>query len=306
MKEFKNIPSKLYEKTNDWISKEKNLTKSKYSNFPESKPKPRRIMSASASHSHRNLPQGQSLIPNPNFNNFKISNQNKNKFSSMFDKYYHDKMVQKKLIPSPEEELAQKRKEDLDYQFEAHLRDLRAINNIESQINEQYETIKKRQLKAFTPSVNERGIILQKNNKNYVEENKQKIIKGQIQPKKSNRNNINKSDQNPFHKEYGKTPQYLKNMKLEAEKQKEIDKLRKEQEKYPKGTRLLTEDERLFTLNKLLESKKEIENLITKLPITMSSQAMKNKQEELFKKLDEMEKAIATLNKKKVFVKVDS
>ena len=75
--------------------------------------------------------------------------------------------------------------------------------------------------------MNERGIILQKNNKNYVEENKQKIIKGQIQPKKSNRNNINKSDQNPFHKEYGKTPQYLKNMKLEAEKQKEIDKLKK-------------------------------------------------------------------------------
>ena len=36
MKEFKNIPSKLYEKTNDWISKEKILTKSKYSNFPES------------------------------------------------------------------------------------------------------------------------------------------------------------------------------------------------------------------------------------------------------------------------------
>ena len=30
MKEFKNVPSKLYEKTNDWITKEKNLTKTKY------------------------------------------------------------------------------------------------------------------------------------------------------------------------------------------------------------------------------------------------------------------------------------
>ena len=38
----------------------------------------------------------------------------------------------------------------------------------------------------------------------------------------------------------------------------------------------------------------------------MSSQAMKNKQEELFQKLDEMEKAIATFSRKKVFVKVDS
>ena len=54
MKEFKNIPSKLYEKTENWIAKEKNLTKAKYpNNFNESKPKPRRIMSASAAHSHR-------------------------------------------------------------------------------------------------------------------------------------------------------------------------------------------------------------------------------------------------------------
>ena len=40
MKEFKNIPSKLYEKTENWITKEKNLTKAKYpNNFNESKPK---------------------------------------------------------------------------------------------------------------------------------------------------------------------------------------------------------------------------------------------------------------------------
>ena len=302
MKEFKNIPSKLYEKTNDWITKEKNLTKTKYP-YHETKPKPRRIMSASASHSHRVLPPGHILIPNPNYNNFKNS---KNDGVSMFENYYHDKMVEKKLIPSLEEEKAQQKKDDLDYQFEAHLRELRACNNIESQINEQYESIKKAQLKANTPSVNDKGVILQKNNKNYVEENKQKIIKGQVQKKISVNNNVNKLEQNPFHKEYGKTPKYLQNMKIEAEKQKEIDKLKKEQEKYPKGTRLLTEDERLFTLNKLLESKKEIENLVAKLPITMNSQAVKNKQEELYKKLDEIDNAIATFSRKKVFVKVDS
>ena len=302
MKEFKNIPSKLYEKTNDWITKEKNLTKTKYSNYPELKQKPRRIMSASASHSLRNLQPGQSPIPIPNYQNFKINND---KVSSMFDNYYHDRMVQKKLLPSPEEELARKKKEDLDYQFEVHLRELRACNNIESQINEQYESIKKAQLKANTPSLNEKGIILQKNNKNYIEENKQKIIKGQIQQKKYN-NIINKSAQNPFHKEYGKTPKYLKNMKKEAEKQKEIDKLKREQEKYPEGTRLLSEEERLLTLNKLLESKKEMENLVAKLPITMSSQTIRNKQEELYKKLDEIEKAISTFSRKKVFVKVDT
>ena len=303
MKEFKNIPSKLLEKTENWINKEKNLTKTKYSNiFQESNPKPRRIMSASASHSHRNLGPGSVPISN----NYKITN-NKNNGISMFEKYYHDKMVEKKIIPSQEEEKAQQLKEDLDYQFEAHLRELRAYNNIESQLNDQYETIKKAQIKANTPSLNEKGVILKKNNnKNFIEENKQKVIKGEIPKKKIPINNINKSNENPYHKEYGKTPKYLQNMKIEAEKKKESDKLKLEQEKYPKGTRLLSEEERLFTLNKLLESKKEIENLVAKLPITMNSQAVKNKQEELYKKLDEIDNAIATFSRKKVFVKVDS
>ena len=304
MKEFKNIPSKLYEKTDDWIAKEKNLTKTKYSNFQESKPKPRRIMSASASRSHRNLQPGINQMPNPDFINYKITNGNKGT-SSMFENYYHDKMVEKKLIPSAEEEKAEQQKLDLDYQFENHLRELRACNNIESQLNEQYETIKKAQLKANTPGINERGLILEKNNKNYLEENKKKISNGEIK-KKTGVNTFNKSYENPYHKEYGKTPQYLKNMKIEAQKKKKIDELKKEQEKYPKGTRLLSEDERIFTLNKLLESKKEIENLVAKLPITMNSQNAKNKQDELYKKLDEIDNAIATFSRKKVFVKVDS
>ena len=304
MKEFKNIPSKLYEKTDDWIAKEKNLTKTKYSNFQESKPKPRRIMSASASRSHRNLQPGINQMPNPDFINYKITDRNKGT-SSMFDNYYHDKMVEKKLIPSAEEEKAEQQKLDLDYQFENHLRELRACNNIESQLNEQYETIKKAQLKANTPGINEKGLILEKNNKNYLEENKKKISNGEIK-KKTGVNTFNKSYENPYHKEYGKTPQYLKNMKIEAQKKKKIDELKKEQEKYPKGTRLLSEDERIFTLNKLLESKKEIENLVAKLPITMNSQSAKNKQDELYKKLDEIDNAIATFSRKKVFVKVDS
>ena len=115
------------------------------------------------------------------------------KAPSMFENYYHDKMVSKRLIPSQEEEKAQQMKDNLDYQFESHLRELRACNNIESQINEQYESIKKAQLKANTPGLNDKGIILQKNNnKNFIEENKQKIIKGEIPKKTQINNNVNK------------------------------------------------------------------------------------------------------------------
>ena len=302
MKEFKNIPSKLYEKTEDWIEKEKNLTKTKFGNFDEPNVKPRRIMSASVSKTQR--VRHPSFTPNPNYHilNQDIKFNNKKEVGSMFDNYYHNKLVEKNLLPSQAEEMEKRKKEDLDFQFENHLRELRACNNIESQLNEQYESIKKVQLKANTPTIKEKGLILEKSNKNYIEENKQMVTNGQIPKKIRN----NQSMQNPFHREYGKTPRYLQNMKIEAEKQKEIDLLKKEEEKYPKGTRLLSEEERVFTLNKLLESKKEIENLLSKLPITMASQAAKNKQEELYKKLDEIDNAITTFSRKKVFVKVNS
>ena len=123
-------------------------------------------------------------------------------------------------------------------------------------------------------------------------------------------NNNNKfkkhnSKEKAYHKEFGKTPKYLENMKIEAQKKKEIEKLKKETSKYPKGTRLLSEEERLFTLEKLKQSKNDINQIIEKLPITCDSQAFRNKKEELFRKLDEIENAIETFSKKKVFVKIE-
>ena len=121
----------------------------------------------------------------------------------------------------------------------------------------------------------------------------------------SNKIKKNNSREKAYHKEFGKTPKYLQNMKIEAEKKKEIEKLRKETSKYPKGTRLLSEEERLFTLEKLKQSKNDINQIIEKLPITCDSQAFRNKREELFKKLDEIENSIETFSKKKVFVKIE-
>ena len=95
-------------------------------------------------------------------------------------------------------------------------------------------------------------------------------------------------------------------MKIKAEILKEKKKKKKEEEKYPKGTRLLSEEERLFTLQKLKESKKELENIIEKLPITLNSLSLRNRQKQLYKELDEIEQAIVTFSKKQVFVKLDS
>ena len=109
-----------------------------------------------------------------------------------------------------------------------------------------------------------------------------------------------------LHKDFGKVPKYIQEMKIKAEILKEIQNKKKEEEQYPKGTRLISEEERLLTLRKLIESKKEIENLIEKLPITLNSLTSRNKQQKLYKELDEIEQAIIIFSKKQVFVKIDS
>jgi hypothetical protein len=109
-----------------------------------------------------------------------------------------------------------------------------------------------------------------------------------------------------LHKDFGKVPKYLQDMKIRAEMMKEIEKKKKEEENYPKGTRLLSEEERNFTLEKLKKSKKDLENLLEKLPISLESLSLKLKQKKICQELDEIDKDIMTFSRKQVFVRVDS
>ena len=65
----------------------------------------------------------------------------------------------------------------------------------------------------------------------------------------------------------------------------------------------MTEEERVETLNGLMNSKKELINILEKLPITTRTLAMQNKKDELIKKIEEVEKAIEMFSKKQVFIK---
>lgn len=79
-----------------------------------------------------------------------------------------------------------------------------------------------------------------------------------------------------------------------------------EEAKYPKGTRLLSEDERVDTLNNLLNTRKELINLLEKMPISMRTVAIQNKKADMEKKLNEIEDGIKTFSRKQVFVKIDN
>ena len=246
-----------------------------------------------------NSASGNNLGRKTSFTSQKKSFNNENDYNiykydeeknSMFNQYYKDKLKNKN------DNLNQFENEQIKVNYQRNINNDNNINNN----NEEEEKIKNKNIQRPLTAKNKIS-----HQKDFLADSK--YIISCIQNANNNNNKLkkNNSKEKAFHKEYGKTPKYLQNMKLEAEKKKEIEKLRKETSKYPKGTRLLSEEERLFTLEKLKQSKNDINQIIEKLPITCDSQAFRNKKEELFKKLDEIENAIETFSKKKVFVKVE-
>ena len=144
------------------------------------------------------------------------------------------------------------------------------------------------------------NIILPKIQKNYIRENRKLITENKI----VNKHKIIEQNNNPKHKNYGKIPAYIKKYEMEREIKNEEIKRQKEAEKIPKGTKLLTEEERVNTLNALINSKKELINKLEKMPITTRTMAIQNQKNELTKRLEEVEKGIEMFSKKQVFIQV--
>ena len=72
----------------------------------------------------------------------------------------------------------------------------------------------------------------------------------------------------------------------------------------PPGTRQLSEAERVSTLEKLVENKKELNAVYSQLPISLRTESLKAQKVQLEQKLEEMDKAIATFSKNVVYVKM--
>lgn len=72
----------------------------------------------------------------------------------------------------------------------------------------------------------------------------------------------------------------------------------------PPGTRQLSEAERVSTLEKLIDNKKELNAVYSRLPISLRTESLKAQKVQLEQKLEEMDKAIATFSKNVVYVKM--
>jgi hypothetical protein len=158
------------------------------------------------------------------------------------------------------------------------------------------------QVKPPLPGASDTPFLLPKINKNYVKENIKLIVDNKI-PVKKYVNNANNNNIEEKHKNFGKVPEYIKKFEQERENERQ-EKIRKKMEmKYPKGTRLLSDEERIKTLNSLKQAQIENSLLLERMPITNRTYKLQQKKEELMRKLNEIDKAIEMFSKKQVFVK---
>ena len=346
--QFKNIPSKLKENTQNWISNEKSKLKPIKKGTPLNKIKNKSLSKPMTSINAKKPLNGVENIYN-------IGN---NGPQSMFDRYYANKIRSKSPSSAIRPFEVNKDNENIyevNNEINTDIKNIKIENNennsegkvnVENLIKEYKEKYgedpeldqiikdyndnlnqinyeknqgnintkksnniqnnpkiinsrKKDVHKAPTPTVKDAPIILPKIHKNYIRQNRQLVTDNKIQPKK----NLTEDKKDSKHKDYGKVPDYIKKYEFEREQQKEEEKKQKEAAKYPKGTKLLSEEERISTLNGLISSKKEMENLLEKMPITTRTLSIQNKKEELIKKIEEVEKAIDMFSKKQVFIK---
>ena len=132
-----------------------------------------------------------------------------------------------------------------------------------------------------------------------MKENIRLIIDKKIPQKQYVNNNNNTLEEK--HKNFGKVPEYIKKFEQERENERQ-EKIRKKMEmKYPKGTRLLSEEERIKTLKSLKQAQLENSLLLEKMPITNRTFKLQQKKDELIRKLNEIDKAIEMFSKKQVF-----
>ena len=247
--------------------------------------------------------QSPSLFEQPMSNNEEIE-----KLIKDYKNKYGDTEVIESLLKEYEE-VKQKRKENENLKLNENkiIEENKNNTNIKKEVHfddnlMKYEPYQESSddKKPPLPSIDEVPLILPKIYKNYVKENIQLITDNKIPQKKFIDNSALPENK---HKNFGKVPEYIKRYEMEREFERQERIRKKEEMKYPKGTRLLSEDERIQTLNSLIQSQKEMTLMLEKMPITNRTYATQKKKEELMKKLTELDKAIDLFSRKRVFVK---
>ena len=253
--------------------------------------------------------------PTENINNINNINYNANQNNNLNQVNSGNNYIQNDINQTNADNYS--RKETIEKLIKEYKEKYGSDEALENMINEYYGKIKSNTKKDnfniginnSVPKIqnnsnnnNNLKVVLPKIQKNYIRENRRLVIDNKVPIKhKQVEEPIIKTNK---HKDYGKVPSYIKKYEHEREIKNEEIKRREEASKYPKGTKLLTEEERLNTLNGLIRNKKELTNQLEKMPITTRTNSVRIKKEELIKKLEELEKAIDMFSRKQVFIKI--
>jgi hypothetical protein len=109
------------------------------------------------------------------------------------------------------------------------------------------------------------------------------------------------------HASFGRVPEYLveKRTREAAEKRRVEEEQKTKKVFCPPGHRVLAEEERMETINLLESRKKEVDQLINRLPLRIETDGQRRRQAELNKRMTDIDQALKFLSKPNVLVKED-
>ena len=110
-----------------------------------------------------------------------------------------------------------------------------------------------------------------------------------------------------LHKNFGKVPAYLEQAKasLEEKKRTEVTKQMAPKVQVPDGHRMLSEEERVETIELLEKRKADVELQLRKMPLRIETDAQKKRHSDLNKRFADIEQAIRFLSRPNVIIKDD-
>lgn len=150
--------------------------------------------------------------------------------------------------------------------------------------------------RRFPPLPKDEGKLLHTEGRNFIEENAKDAV---TMPPPEEEEDVSA----PFRHEYqGKVPDYLEERKMELDLAKEQARQEEEARNAQTGMTLVSESDRMKTLEVLIANRLKIEEELRRMPLVRDLPSLVEKENLLHAKLKEIEDAIKTFSRKKVYL----
>jgi len=159
---------------------------------------------------------------------------------------------------------------------------------------------KEPRMKLKEPTPTDRLELAPRTNKNFIASNSKAILSKDAE-NRARHDVVNERKEKVLHDDFGKVPRYLQERQMnELRAKEEVESRQKDH--CPAGMVMLSEGERLKTLEGLRRNVEEIQNGLRKFPLSLSSMAQRHRKTELEEQLKQQEDAILIFDKEKVYV----